>query len=162
MGDSGELWHAVDVTVTRRAVLNDEPVLLVLIREFYEIDRHDFDQERVVRGLRSLLTDDSFGQVRLVTPGGNSAEGYVVVTWSWSLESGGRDCILDELYVRRRGEGIGAAALDEAVEAAAEAGAQSMFLETEAHNSRVRPFYARAGFRVEDSVWMVRELSPSV
>ncbi|MEZ5227536.1 MAG: hypothetical protein R2710_12900 [Acidimicrobiales bacterium] len=28
--------------------------------------------------------------------------GYSVVTWGWSLESGGLDCILDEIYVERR------------------------------------------------------------
>jgi ribosomal protein S18 acetylase RimI-like enzyme len=33
-----------------------------------------------------------------------------------------------------------------------------MFLETEAHNERVRGFYARHGFAAEDSVWMSRAL----
>jgi hypothetical protein len=34
-----------------------------------------------------------------------------------------------------------------------------VFLETEAHNERVRSFYARCGFEAEESVWMSRSLS---
>jgi hypothetical protein len=43
---------------------------------------------------------------------------------------------------------------------AADAGAARMFLETEAPNRRVRGFYARLGFTVEDSVWMSTDLDP--
>jgi len=41
---------------------------------------------------------------------------------------------------------------------AREAGARAVFLETEAHNERVRSFYQRHGVAVEDSVWMSRSL----
>lgn len=111
--------------------------------------------------MRPLLGRDEHGQVWLIEPDAGQVDGYAVVTWSWSLESGGRDCLLDELYVRRRGNGIGAAALDEVMAAATRAGAQAMFLETESHNSRVRSFYGRAGFEVEDSIWMARSLPAS-
>ena len=84
--------------------------------------------------------------------------GYAVVTWSYSLESGGHDCILDEIYVERRSSGTGSRLLAAAMEGAVEAGARAVFLETEAHNQRVRSFYVRHGFRVEDSVWMSRSL----
>jgi GNAT superfamily N-acetyltransferase len=149
------------MSVIRRARLADLAELLPMIEEFCEIDRHPFDRARVLAGLMPLLSDDAHGQVWVIrdpdtteTPGG-----YAVVTWSWSLESGGRDCILDELYVRGRGQGLGAAALAAVMAAAAQAGASAMFLETEAHNSRVRRFYSRAGFVTEDSVWMSRSLS---
>ena len=139
----------------------DLPDLLSMIEEFYEIDRHPFYRDRVLAGLKPLLSDDTHGQVWVILDCDttDTAGGYAVVTWSWSLESGGRDCILDELYVRERGRGVGAAALAEVLAAAAQAGAKAMFLETEAHNSRVRRFYSRAGFVPEDSVWMSRALS---
>jgi GNAT superfamily N-acetyltransferase len=155
----------------RRAVDADLAELLVLIAEFYAVDRHPFDRERVLRGLRPLLADDRFGQVWLVDPTDTTdtsgapdgppaagPAGYAVVTWSWSLESGGRDCILDELYVRDRGSGVGTRLLREVLAAAVAAGAGTVFLETEAHNARVRGFYARLGFATEDSVWMRRTL----
>ena len=83
------------------------------------------------------------------------------VTWSYSLESGGRDCILDEIYVASRSAGLGASLLAAAMAGASLCGATAAFLETEAHNDRVRGFYERHGFKIEDSVWMSRTLDPA-
>ena len=139
-----------------RAGVGDEAALLPLIREFYEVDRHAFELDRVLAGLRPLLADDRHGQVWLIRDPGGEAAGYAVVTWGWSLESGGRECLLDEIYVRTPGTGLGGKALEAIVEAAAKAGASAMFLETEAHNERARAFYRRGGFAAEDSIWMSR------
>ena len=147
------------VGTTRRAGPADVEHLVALIKEFYAIDRHSYADERVKAGLVPLLEDDRFGQVWLIHAADeDEADGYAVVTWSWSLESGGRDCLLDELYLRTRGTGLGGAALAEITAAAADAGARAMFLETEAHNERVRAFYRRNGFVTEQSVWMSRSL----
>ncbi|MEU6084003.1 GNAT family N-acetyltransferase [Streptomyces sp. NPDC047108] len=144
----------------RRAVSSDLDDVLPLIAEFYEADAHSFDLSRVQAGLRPLLADDAVGQVWVAqdTMGAVSLVGYAVVTWSWSLESGGRDCLLDEIYVRLRGEGIGGRLLHHAMTEAQVAGCASMFMETEAPNDQARAFYARHGFSVEDSVWMGRDL----
>lgn len=141
----------------RRATSADLEPLLPLVRAFYEIDRHEFDESVVRAALIPLLSDDTFGQVWVTDDGGLS--GYVVVTWGYSLESGGRECLVDELYVERRSNGSGARLLEVSLEGAKAAGARAVFLETEAHNQRVRSFYARCGFDLEDSVWMSRSLS---
>ncbi|WP_426512549.1 GNAT family N-acetyltransferase [Dactylosporangium sp. McL0621] len=137
-----------------RAGPADLAAILPLVREFCAADGHEYDEPRVSRALGPLLAGDAHGQVWLV----GSAAGYAVVTWGWSLESGGREALLDEIYVRERGHGAGAALLERVLAAAAQAGAAVMFLETEAHNDRVRGFYARHGFTADDSVWMSRAL----
>lgn len=88
-----------------------------------------------------------------------SAVGYAVVAWSWSLESGGLDCILDEVYVRTRGGGLGGELLEHAVREASAFGAAVIFLETERPNNGARRFYTRHGFEAEDSVWMMRRIA---
>jgi GNAT superfamily N-acetyltransferase len=140
-----------DLTV-RRAGPDDLATLLPLIREFYEVDRHPYDEPFVTAALRPLLDGDGYGQVFLACR--PDPIGYAVLTWSYSLESGGRDCILDEIYLRERGNGHGGRLLTSVLDAARAAGARALFLETEAHNTRVRGFYARHGLAVEDSVWM--------
>lgn len=142
----------------RRAMSDDLESLMPVIRSFYEIDRHVFDESLVRTALAPLLVNDRFGQV-WVTDDGDSLGGYVVVTWGYSLESGGRECLVDEIYVERRSHGAGTRLLETAMDAARKAGARAVFLETEAHNERVRSFYARCGFEAEDSVWMSRSLS---
>ena len=141
----------------RRAHLDDLDALLPLVRDFYETDRHHYDESRVVGALRPLLADDSVGQVWIAESSGRCL-GYAVVTWSYSLESGGRDCILDEIYVTTTSIGLGSDLLAAVFDGARSQGARAIFLETESHNDRARRFYRRHGFEVDDSVWLSRAL----
>ena len=138
----------------RRATGPDLDELLSLVAEFYVLDRHVFDETAVRRALTPLLAHDDAGQVWLITTPRGEVDGYAVLTWGYSLESGGREGLVDELYVRGRNTGLGGRALAELLARARQAGCRVVFLETEAHNTRVRRFYARHGFTVEDSVWM--------
>ena len=147
---------ATDVSIWR-STRADLTVLLALIREFNVMDRHDHDDERVRESLIPLLASDEYGQVwQISTPEG--ARGYCVIGWSYSLESGGRECIVDEIFVTHRGRGLGAELLEGALRSARGVGVKVVFLETEAHNERVRSFYQRHGFAAEDSIWMRRVL----
>ncbi len=138
----------------RRANLEDLDLLLELAAEFNQIDRHDYDPVRVQAALQPLLTSDDLGVVYLFGDG----LGYALVTWGYSIESGGRDALLDEIYVRERREGRGGELLDAVFEDLAARGLPRVFLETEAHNEAVRRFYKSHGFRTEDSIWMSRDL----
>lgn len=105
------------------------------------------------RALLPLLRDDTHGQVWIL---GECPTGYAIITWS--LESGGRDCILDEFYVAERGNGLGSHLLEETLGHARKAGAAAMFLETEAPNERARHFYQQHGFHTEGSTWLSHHL----
>lgn len=148
-----------DARDPRRATDADLEALWPLLEAFCLEDGHLFERPRIEAALLPLLADDTFGQVWVVD-GPTGLEGYAVVTWSYSLESGGRDCILDEIYVRRQGRSTGSRLLEATLSAASTAGARVVSLETEAHNARARTFYARHGFALEDSRWMIRSLEP--
>ncbi|WP_232304115.1 GNAT family N-acetyltransferase [Pseudofrankia sp. DC12] len=85
-----------------------------------------------------------------------SCAGDAVLCWGYSLESGGREAVLDEIY--GRGLGLGSAAMPALLAACRAAGVQRVFLETEAPNDAARRFYARHGFQLEQSIWLTREL----
>lgn len=142
-------------TLLRRARPADRNRLLPLIEAYCKADAHAFDRKRVESALLPLLRDDRQGMVWLI---GEPAQGYAVVTWGYSLESGGRDALLDEIYVAPQGAGLGGRALDSIMAQLGALGIRRIFLETESANSRGRRFYARHGFEVEDSVWMARDL----
>lgn len=135
----------------RRADSGDLPVVLELIREFYRVDGHVFNEARLRPALEPLLEDDRFGVVWLI---GQPIGGYAIVTWSYSLESGGREALLDEIFVGERGHGVGSAAMQVILDDVAARGIGKMFLETELRNTRARDFYTRAGFDTDDSIWM--------
>jgi GNAT superfamily N-acetyltransferase len=137
----------------RLATPADLAELVRLVREFCEVDRHEFDETLVRDALVPLLESDRHGLVWLV---GRPAEGYAVVTWGYSLESGGADALLDEIYLRERGRGQGSDLLRHILQDLESRGLKRIFLETERHNEAVRRFYARHGFEEESSIWMCR------
>jgi ribosomal protein S18 acetylase RimI-like enzyme len=154
----------------RRAGAGDLPQLLGLVAEYCAADGHAFEADRVRAALLPLLADDAHGQVWVHVradgpdadgPLGESSaplDGYIVTAWSWSLESGGRECLVDELYVRDRRLGHGRELVERALVAARAHGCRVAFLETEAANDGARSFYQRLGFGLEDSVWLSRPL----
>jgi len=139
----------------RLAVSADTEALVQLVREYCIEDRHEFAESRVRAALAPLLMDDQHGVVWII---GEPPLGYAAVTWGFSLESGGQDALLDEVYLRERGRGLGTQLLQCIIDDLVARGMNRIFLETEAPNERARRFYARYGFATEDSIWMSRSL----
>ena len=85
------------------------------------------------------------------------ALGYAILTVSFSLESGGRDGFIDELYLRPawRRRGIGERVLDALVGEARARGLKRLYLEVEHRNPAVR-LYHRAGFVAHHRTLMSR------
>lgn len=150
------------MSTIRRGRPRDLPDLLRLVAEYCDQDRHVFDGPSAEAALVPLLASDDHGVVWVAAGPDGRLEGYAVVTWGWSVESGGRDALLDEIYVRRRGEGLGTAFAEHVLADLGGRGIRRAFLETEAHNEDARRLYRRFGFQEEDSVWMSRVLDPPV
>ncbi len=148
--------------VLRRARPDDLELLLGLVAEFYVVDHHPYDEGTLRAAFPALLDGDERGVVWLICAGGKAAGdgaegevmGYAVITWGYSLESGGVEGLVDEVFSRRRSQGIGGAALAEVLEDCRRRGVKRMFLETESANGAARRFYARHGFEADDSIWM--------
>jgi ribosomal protein S18 acetylase RimI-like enzyme len=138
--------------------VGDLEVLLRLCARYCEADAHVFDPVVAGAGFLPLLTSDDHGVVWL-SVAGDQVIGYAVVTWSWSIESGGRDALLDEVYLEDPGKGHGSALVDHLLADCRKRGIPRVFLETERPNLAARRFYSRLGFQAEDSVWMVADLS---
>lgn len=138
------------LTSLRRATPQDQPLLMKLIAEFCLADGHPFDAQRIASALQPLLDNDKYGAVYVIAPD----RGYAVLTWGYSLESGGKEALIDELFVRERGQGIGSRVLEQLRDEARLRGVKKIFLETERPNTAARRFYQRAGFTEDDSIWL--------
>lgn len=142
---------------TRRATAADQVRLLELVDEFCAYEGYRRSAAHTLGALAPLLADDQLGQVWVVEGGGEIA-GYAVLTWGWGLETGGREGLLDELYVSERNRGLGSELMDRVLTEARLARCRAVFLETEAPNEATRRFYLRHGFAAEDSIWMRTDL----
>ena len=82
------------------------PDLIKMIRLFYEEDHRDFQEGQIKRILEEIILEKSFGTIYMVSNDEQTA-GYFILTFSWSLEYGGRNVYIDELYIKKKFRGLG-------------------------------------------------------
>ena len=142
----------------RRATLSDLERIIPLCIDYCAADSREVNEPMIRSGLAGLLDSDENGFILIACDEHNSPIGYAAVSTGWSLEVGGADYILDEIFIQQRGEGIGRQLIAAAEDRCAERGVRRIFLETEGPNVRARSLYARLGFVEDDSVWMSKDL----
>jgi len=100
--------------VVRSAAKNDIPVLVELMREFYAESKYSLDGDWAVRSFNQLLHSADRGAAWISFLGSDPA-GYVVLTTRHSMEFGGLDGFVDDLFVRPafRRHGVGTSLLTE-------------------------------------------------
>jgi len=130
----------------RRAESNDHAVVVGMMRELYASDDLPFP-EAGPAALEVLLREPKLGQCRIIFDD-QVAVGYFVLGYGFSLEFGGQDAFLDELYVKPdfRGKGIGKRAVANATEIARSLGLGALHLEVNSENTVAQRLYRRAGF----------------
>lgn len=122
--------------------------LLPLMEDFYAFENLDYDESRLRKLLAELISDERLGRLILFEADGELL-GYMVLGFGFSLEFHGKDCLVDEFYVRPewRSKGVGKSAIDFAVEACRELGISAVHLEADHFNTRGHEFYKRLGFK---------------
>ncbi|MEO9780313.1 MAG: GNAT family N-acetyltransferase [Sedimentitalea sp.] len=102
-------------------------------------------------GLAPLLDGIPHGAAYLIGPA-RAPIGYVIVTFGWSVEFGGMDAFIDELYLRRavRRRGIATEVLISLPKALGDAGVKGLHLEVDREDEAAQRLYARAGFRARE------------
>lgn len=138
----------------------DIEILLKFMREYYEFDHLPFDEQIARAALAKFVDDQSLGRVWLICHEGE-AIGYLVLTLGYSLEYGGRDAFIDEVYIRasHRGCGIGQSALTFAEEVCRSLGVRALHLEVERTNTSAHGLYRKAGFVDHDRYLMTKRIA---
>lgn len=121
----------------------------------------DLNKARQRASLSELLGNESLGQVWLI-----GAEtgwcGYLVLTWSYSLEFHGRDALLDELYLNQtcRRPDLERKALQFASQAARLRGAHALHVRVKHSQIQEQEIYREAAFEDDDSYLMTKMIEP--
>lgn len=119
----------------------------VLVAAFHAEEGLDSTQNGRRAGLAPLLEGIPHGAAYLIGPS-RAPVGYVIISFGWSVEFGGMDAFLDEIYLRPpvRGRGIAAETLHALPAALAGAGIKAIHLEVGRDNETAKRLYTRAGF----------------
>jgi GNAT superfamily N-acetyltransferase len=131
----------------RKATPSDRDLLVELMAEFYAEAGYPLNQQRACTAFSNLLDDEHFGFVWLIHADSQDV-GYVVMTLGYSMEYGGRDAFIDDLFVRsaHRGRGLGTKAIT-ALRATCETmGVRALHLEVGRDNVAAQSIYRQAGF----------------
>ncbi|MBK0326765.1 GNAT family N-acetyltransferase [Rhodobacteraceae bacterium F11138] len=126
--------------------------LTALVAAFHQEAGIELTDEARRAGLAPLLEGIPHGAAYLLGPA-RAPMGYIIVTFGWSVEFGGMDGFIDEIYLRRavRKRGIATEALIALPKALAQAGLKALHLEVDRENETARRLYGRAGFKARDS-----------
>jgi len=142
----------------RTATSDDREVVLKLVAELHEFAGYSFDTF-VQRAVEELAARHRWGVILLADQNDQSV-GYGAVCYGFSVEFGGRDAFIDELYVRpsARGRGVGRALLEEMIGHCRVLGIRAVHLEVDHGNDQAAALYERLGFERQDSAIMTIEL----
>lgn len=144
----------------RQAGIEDVALLVKLMSEFYDEAGTPLEAARAAEAFATLLADARLGKAFLIQAQ-NEEVGYVVITFSYSMEFGGRTAFVDDLFIREqfRGRGLGTAALNKVREYCAEQSVRALHLETGRDNVAAHALYRRAGFKITDRQLLTLVLS---
>ena len=138
-------------TALHLATLDDLEKLLPLVADFHEGSGIDQSEEQRRDALSPLLRGEPYGAIYLIGPT-RAPVGYVIITFGWSVEFGGLDAFIDELYIRPgvRGRGMGTDVLTALPNALSQAGVQAVHLEVDRNDDKAQRLYMRSGFDRRD------------
>jgi ribosomal protein S18 acetylase RimI-like enzyme len=142
-----------------RALIGDLDELVGLMGQYYAYDGLKFDASRAREAMAGLLTGPENGAVWVLRDGGR-AVGYLALCLGYSLEMGGRDAFVDEVFVSEpfRNQGWGGKMIETAIEAAREAGVVAVHLSVELTNPQAMRLYRRLGFEPRRATMLTRIL----
>jgi ribosomal protein S18 acetylase RimI-like enzyme len=131
--------------VVRRGEPADAEAIGRLLHDFnVEFDDVPTPPEQIAERMREVIAEGS----TIVLLVGDGPDGFVVLRFQPSLSTPGQECYLAELYVvpDLRGQGLGRALMEEAIEVARREGADYIHLGTSENDVGARALYEKLGF----------------
>ncbi len=142
------------------AKLEDLDRVLPLVTAFHDEEGVQQDEATRRDALTPLLEGSPHGCIYLAGPT-RAPIGYVIITFGWSVEFGGMDGFVDEIYIRPgvRGRGIGTEILTALPKTLSAAGMKAIHLEVDKTNTKARSVYEKMHFAPrENYMLMTRKL----
>lgn len=130
---------------------DDAGRILPLMAAFHAEEGLDLSDAHRAAALQPILDGSPLGQAFLIGPR-IAPVGYMVLTIGWSIEFGGKDAFIDELFIRPsvRGRGLGTEAMNAAALYLTQNGVKALHLEVDHDNQRAISTYEKTGFERRD------------
>ncbi len=149
----------MEVQFTRAEISHQEDCL-DMIRDFYLIDGYGFDRDQAAINFQEMMDHDHLGRFWVLQVK-EEIIGYLILTFGYSFEYGGRDAFIDEFYLKEafRGKGLGTEILTLLDGYAKELNVNAIHLEVERTNQAGNSLYLKTGFKGNDRSLLTKTLS---
>lgn len=136
------------MTEFRAFIPADQTAVLQLMHDFYTIDNYPFDSKKAENLFQTFVSQPQLGQGFVILSDGEIA-GYMILTYFFSFEFGGRMALFDELYIAAdfRGKSLGKLAMEFGKQVMKELDIVGYYLEVEPHNEVAKKLYLAQGFK---------------
>jgi ribosomal protein S18 acetylase RimI-like enzyme len=142
--------------IVKQAKEKDIPIVLNFVKSYYDFESIEFKPNRITKSLKELINSDNIGRVWLIYLN-QKPIGYIVLCFSFSLESHGQDGIIDEFFIEEqyRNQGLGENVLKLVIQKSKKLGLKALYLEVNNINIAAQNLYKKTGFLSRDKYFLM-------
>ena len=139
------------MTTFKPLEISDISIITQMMQDFYAIDNYPMDIEVAKTLFQEFITHEHLGKSWLIYSE-NEIVGYIILTFIFSFEYGGKIAFVDELFIKEtaRGKGIGKEAIQFIQKEVPKLSLKLLYLEVEPHNENAQKLYLAHDFELHN------------
>ena len=139
------------MTTFKPLEISDISIITQMMQDFYAIDNYPMDVEVAKTLFQEFITHEHLGKSWLIYSE-NEIVGYIILTFIFSFEYGGKIAFVDELFIKEtaRGKGFGKEAIQFIQQEVPKLSLKLLYLEVEPHNENAQKLYLAHDFELHN------------
>ena len=139
------------MTTFKPLEISDISIITQMMQDFYAIDNYPMDVEVAKTLFQEFISNEHLGKSWLIYSE-NEIVGYIILTFIFSFEYGGKIAFLDELFIKEtaRGKGFGKEAIQFIQHEVPKLSLKLLYLEVEPHNENAQKLYLAHDFELHN------------
>ncbi len=129
----------------------DTEIITKMMQDFYAIDNYPMDVEVTKTLFQEFISNETLGKSWLIYSE-NEIVGYIILTFIFSFEYGGKIAFVHELFIKKnaRGKGIGKEVIQFIQQEVPKLSLKLLYLEVEPHNENAQKLYLAHDFELHN------------
>ena len=139
------------MTTFKPLEISDISIITQMMQHFYAIDNYPMDVEVAKTLFQEFISNEHLGKSWLIYSE-NEVVGYIILTFIFSFEYGGKIAFVDELFIKEtaRGKGFGKEAIQFIQQEVPKLSLKLLYLEVEPHNENAQKLYLAHDFELHN------------
>ena len=139
------------MTTFKPLEISDISIITKMMQDFYAIDNYPMDVEVAKKLFQEFISNEHLGKSWLIYSE-NEIVGYIILTFIFSFEYGGKIAFVDELFIKEtaRGKGFGKEAIQFIQQEVPKLSLKLLYLEVEPHNENAQKLYLAHDFVIHN------------